>query len=74
MFFSSKSQNISPIDLIEEDGDLFQAVPFFNRPKFYGRHYEILQCMNEWEWFYVDALPQGYVLSNPPFYRGRVKA
>ena len=23
-----------------EDGDLFQAVPFFNRPKFHGSHFE----------------------------------
>ena len=23
-----------------EDGDLFQVVPFFNHPKFHGRHFE----------------------------------
>ena len=31
---------------LKEDGDLFQAVPFFNRPKFYGRHFESCRaCM-----------------------------
>ena len=25
---------------LKEDGDLFQAVPFFNRLKFHGRHFE----------------------------------
>ena len=25
---------------LKEDGDLFQVVPFFNHPKFHGRHFE----------------------------------
>ena len=25
---------------LTEDGDLFQAIPFFNRPKVHGRHFE----------------------------------
>ena len=31
---------------LKEDGDLFQAVPFFNRPKFHGRHFSACMTRN----------------------------
>jgi hypothetical protein len=33
-------QNLKYFSRLKEDGDLVQAVLFFNRPKIYGRHIE----------------------------------
>jgi hypothetical protein len=40
MFYFSKSMQKLQLTWLTGKGDLFQAVPFFNRPKFYGRHIE----------------------------------
>jgi hypothetical protein len=46
MFFFENSKMFLQLTWLKEDGDLFQAIPFFNRPKFDGRHFEFYRaCM-----------------------------
>ena len=44
--------------LLKEDGDLFQAVPFFNRPKFHGRHFESYSVCMTGNSFMVMTCPK----------------
>ena len=52
--------------LLKEDGDLFQAVPFFNRPKFHGRHFESNSACMTRNSIMLMTYPK-VVLSNPSF-------
>ena len=38
--FSKNLKVFLQLTSLKEDGDLFQEAPFFNRPKFHGRHFE----------------------------------
>jgi hypothetical protein len=46
MFCFENLKMFLKLTLLKEDGDLFQAIPFFNRPKFHERHFESCRaCM-----------------------------
>jgi hypothetical protein len=40
MFYFQNSKMFLQLTSLKEDGDLFQAVPFFKCPKFHGRHFK----------------------------------
>jgi hypothetical protein len=74
MFLFFKTLQKLQLTRLIDDSNLFQAVRFFNRPKFHGRHLESRSTSMTKKMFVLMSCLK--VISNfkPTFYRGKVKA